>query len=64
VNSLSNALFELRVHVLMRIARLKNIEADETVIRQLAANRPDSLIMRELQARRAPLRRVWDWFRS
>jgi hypothetical protein len=63
VNILSDALFELRVHMLIRIARIKNIEADEGLVRQLARSRSDTLVMRELQANRTPLRWGFGWFR-
>jgi hypothetical protein len=63
MSTLSDALLELRISVLMRIARFKNIKADESIIRQLAANGSDSLVMRKLCSKRAPLEWVLGWFR-
>ncbi len=63
MNTLSEALFELRVHVLIRIARMKNIQADEDAVRQIAAHKSDTLVVEELRAKRRSLRWVVDWFR-
>lgn len=62
MTALSNALLELRVRVLYRIAHLKEYGTDETTVRSLALAMTDAGVLEELKRRRSPLHRFFSWF--
>jgi len=61
MSTLTDALFEFRIHALGRIARLKNIEADDDEVRSLARHMTDNQVLAELGRKRRPFARLLVW---
>jgi hypothetical protein len=61
MRNLSAALFELRVHALLRIAQRKGIKTKETTIRALASRMSDAQVLAELARIHPALRWIWNW---
>lgn len=62
MSKLHDAILDLRVRVLSRIAGRRRFESDEAAIRDLAVNMRDADVMAELRRQSSAIRRIFRFF--